>query len=128
MFRTASSTLVALLIFCSCSLRSLRRGLGPWWFAERLHGDALIAHLEDLQLLRRARRVKDHAVAWSGLHQRARQWRHPADMVAVQIDLVDADDADDPLRSSGVGVPHGRPEEDLRRGPPTSRGFRVHHF
>ena len=66
-----------------------RRGLGPGWFAEGLHGDALITHLEDLQLLRAARRVKDHAVAWSGLHQRARQRRQPADVVAIQIDLVE---------------------------------------
>ena len=72
--------------------------------------------------------MKDHAVAWSGLHQRARQRRHPADVVAIQIDLVEADDAHHPLRSSGVGVAHGRPEEDLRRRPPASRGFRVHHF
>ena len=74
-----------------------RRGLGPRWFAEGLHGDALITHLEDLQVLRRTRRVKDHAFAWSGLHQRARQWRHPADVVAVQIDLVEADNAHDSL-------------------------------
>ena len=33
-----------------------------------------------------------------------------------------------PLRSSGVGVAHRRPEEDLRRRPARSRGFRVHHF
>src|SRR6266550_8800514 len=155
--RTASSTLVVSSISCSFSLRarikaavpgiqiehirtkaerisrdltrtSLWRGLGPWRFAEGVHGDAFITYLEDLQLLRSARRVKDHPVAWSGLHQRARQWRHPADVVSVQIDLVEADDAHDPLRSSGVGVAHGRPEEDLRRRPPTSRGFRVHDF
>ena len=87
-----------------------------------------ITHLEDLQLLRTARRVKDHAIACSGLHQRAGQWRHPADVVAIQIDLVDADDAHHPLRSRGVGVAHGRSEEDLRRRPPASRGFRVHDF
>ena len=35
----------------------------PQVVAEGLYGDALIAHLENLQLLRRARRVKDHAIA-----------------------------------------------------------------
>ena len=39
-----------------------------------------------------------------------------------------ADDAHDPLRSSRVGVAHGRSEEDVRRRPPTSRGFRVYDF
>ena len=47
---------------------------------------------------------------------------------AVQIDLVEADDAQHPLRSSSVGEAHGRAEEDLRRRPPTSRRFRVHDF
>src|SRR6185295_19039640 len=37
---------------------SLRRGLGPRWLAEGLHGNALVTHLEDLQVLRSARRVK----------------------------------------------------------------------
>ena len=39
-----------------------------------------------------------------------------------------ADDAHHPLRSRGVGVAHGRSEEDPRRRPPRSRGFRVHDF
>ena len=72
--------------------------------------------------------MKDHAIACSGLHQRTGQWRHPADVVAIQIDLVEADDAHHALRSRGVGVAHGRSEEDLRRRPPASRGFRVHDF
>ena len=46
----------------------------------------------------------------------------------MQIDFVDADDADHPLGSGGVGVADGRAEEDVRRGAPASRGFRVHHF
>src|SRR4029077_14865424 len=71
---------------------SLGRGLGPRWFAEGLPGDPVVTHLEDLQLFRRARRAKDHTVAWSGLRQRASQWRYPTDVVAIQIDLVDADD------------------------------------
>ncbi len=50
---------------------SRRRGLGSGWFREGLHGNALIAHLEDLERLRTARRSKDHLIAFSGLHQRA---------------------------------------------------------
>ena len=79
-------------------------------------------------MLRAAWRAKDHAVAWPGLRQRARQRRHPADVVAIQIDLVEADDAHHPLGSGGVGVAHGRSEEDVRRRAPASRGFRVHDF
>jgi len=60
------------------------------WFAEGLYGKALITHLEDLQVLRLARGVKDHAIAYSGLHERTGQWRQPADVVAIQIDLVGA--------------------------------------
>src|SRR4029077_16143500 len=99
----------------------LRRGLGPRWFAERLHGDALISHFEDFQCLRTARRVQYHAVARPRFHQRARQWRHPADIAAIQIDLVDADDAPPPLRSRGTGVANGRSEKPLRRRAPASR-------
>ena len=45
-------------------MRLARCGLSPRWFAEWRHRDALVTHLEDLQLLRAARRVKDHTVAW----------------------------------------------------------------
>ena len=50
----------------------LGRGLGPGWFAERLHGNALITHIDDFQFLRSTRRAKDHRVAWPGFHQRPR--------------------------------------------------------
>ena len=49
---------------------SFRRGLGPRWFAKCRHGDALITHLEDLQLLRTARRAKDYLG-----HDPAQRWR-----------------------------------------------------
>ena len=41
------------------------RGLRARWFFEGVHGDVLVAHLEDLQSLRAIRRVKHDAVAWS---------------------------------------------------------------
>ena len=68
-----------------------RGGLGPRWFPEGCDGNAFVTHLENVQVLRTARRVKDRDVAWSRLHQRACQWRHPANMVAFSIDLVEAD-------------------------------------
>src|SRR5215475_14377169 len=77
------------------------RGLGARWFAERLDGDALVIDLENLELLGAPRRVQDHTISWPGLRQRARQRRHPADMAAIKIDLVEADDAHDPLGAGG---------------------------
>jgi hypothetical protein len=53
---------------------SARCGLGSRWFAEGLHRDALITHLEDLQLLRTAWRMKDDTIAHSALHQGTGQW------------------------------------------------------
>src|SRR5579864_7228767 len=49
-------------------------------------------------------------------------------MVAVEIDLVGAHDAYHSLRSSGIGIAHGRSEECPRLRLPRSRSFRVHHF
>src|ERR1700691_3728918 len=49
-------------------------------------------------------------------------------MVAVEIDLVGAYDAHHSLRSCGIGIAHGRPEECPRLRLPRSRSFRVHHF
>src|SRR6476620_3305367 len=49
-------------------------------------------------------------------------------MVAIEIDLVCADDAHDSLRSRGIGIAHGRSEESPRRRLPRSGSFRVHHF
>jgi hypothetical protein len=51
-----------------------RAGLGPGRFAEGLHRNALVTHLEDLQVLCPARCVKDDAVARSRLQQGTRKW------------------------------------------------------
>src|SRR5580692_6063939 len=49
-------------------------------------------------------------------------------MVAVEIDLVGAYDAHHSLRSRGIGIAHGRPEECPRLRLPRSSSFRVDHF
>jgi len=49
-------------------------------------------------------------------------------VVVVEIDLVGAHDAHHSLRSSGIGIAHGRSEECPRRRLPRSRTFRVYHF
>ena len=46
--------------------------------------------------------------------------------VAIQIDLIEADDAHLPLSAGGL-VPYRGSEEDLPRGAVTSRCFRIHH-
>src|SRR5947208_212400 len=103
----------------------LQRRFGPWRFRKGRYGDALIAHLENLQVLGAARRVQHDAIAGSRLHQRGGQRRQPADVIAIQIDLVAADDAHGSFGSSGVDVAHRGAEKDLRGGAPTSGRFRV---
>src|SRR6185295_17363626 len=68
--------------------------------SERIDRDSLVSHVEDFQVLDTARRTENDAVAWSRLHQRACKRRSPADVVAIQIDLVEADDA---YQSLGAG-------------------------
>ena len=52
----------------------LRCRLGARRFGERFDRDALVTHLENLQLLCAARRLQHHRVSRPRLHQRARQW------------------------------------------------------
>ena len=78
-------------------------------------------------MLGAARRVEDDAIAGSRLHQRGGEWRQPADVMAIQIDLVAADDTHRSLGSSGRGVAHCGSEEDLGRGAPGSGRCRVDH-
>ena len=91
-------------------------------------GNALVRNIQDVQVFDAAGRAKDDAIARARLHQRARQRRHPADVVQLKVDLVGADDADGAFDSRGIAVAHGRAEEDLRRCPPGSRTFRIDHF
>src|ERR1700722_20561838 len=83
---------------------SLCRGLGSGWFTERFYRNALVTHFQHRQVFCPARRLENHAVTCCGLHQRAPQGGHPADVVAVEIDLVDAYDADYSLSPRGIGI------------------------
>src|ERR1700691_5962209 len=107
---------------------SLCRGLGSRWFTERFHRNALVTHFQHGQVCCTARRLEHYAIARCRLHQRAPQRRHPTDVVAFEIDLVGAHDAHHSLRSCGIGIAHGGPEECPRRRLPRSRTFRVHRF
>ncbi len=112
--------------------KSLRRGLGPslgpGWFAERFHSNALVTHLQHGQGFCPARQLKDYAVTRCRLHQRAPERGHPTYVVAVEINFVGAHNAHQSLRSRGIGIAHGRAEKCFRRCGPCSRSFRVHHF
>src|SRR5205823_1733778 len=68
--------------------------------------------LADLEMLRLRWRAQLHAVAGARLHQRISERRAPADVAAVEVHLVDADDRDDVFEAGGVLVGHGRAEED----------------
>jgi hypothetical protein len=104
------------------------RGFGARGDGERLQRDAFVTHLENLEWLCTARRVHDDTVAGPVFHQRARQRRLPADMTAIQIDLIDANDAYFAFGAGAVSVAHRRSEEDLTGGAARSRNFRIHDF
>src|SRR5580700_1755049 len=107
---------------------SLCQGLSSRWYTEPFHRNALVTHFQHGQVCCTTRRLENYAIARYRLHQRAPQRRHPADVVAVEIDLVGAHDAHHPLRSRGSGIAHSGSEECPRRRLPRSRSFRVNHF
>ena len=72
--------------------------------------------------------MENYAVTRCRLHERAPQRRHPAEVVAVEIDLVSAYDGHHSLRSRGIGIAHGRPEVCPRRCHLRSWSFRVHYL
>src|SRR5437899_11489162 len=76
-------------------------------------------------MLRLRWRAQVHAVARARLDQRIGERRAPADVAAVEVHLVDADDRDDVFEADGVLVGHGCAEEDTRSGrpPPRSGGI-----
>ena len=117
-----------LYCFSGAGLPRLRHGLGTRRLGKRRDGHALVPHLDDLQVFDASRGFEDDGVTWSGLHQRARQRRHPADLVTFEIDFVDADDRHDPFHARGVLVPDGRAKENVRGGPAHSTRFWVHDF
>src|SRR5215469_18574667 len=92
------------------------RRLSSWRFTERIHRDRRVLDVDDLEMLRLRWRAQVHAVAWPRLHQRIGERRAPADVAAVEVHLVDADDGDDMLEADGVLVGHRCAEEDARSG------------
>src|SRR4051794_38769593 len=87
---------------------------GSGRLAERVHWNLVVLDIYDLELLGLLRCAQDDEVAQNRFHQRASERRHPADVAAVQVDLVDADDADDVVLAGGVAIRHGRAEEHPR--------------
>src|ERR1700747_3671483 len=94
----------------------LGRRLSSWRFAERIHRNRRVLDLDDLEMFRLRWRAQVHAVAGARLHQRIGERRAPADVAAVEVHLVDADDRDDVFEAGGVLVGHGCAEEDARGG------------
>src|SRR5688572_14304478 len=89
-------------------------GLSPWRRRERLDRYLLVANLEDFQFLGSTRRPKDHCVALAGLHQRVGERRHPADIAAIQVQFVRADNTNFAFGAGFVRQAHGCTEENLR--------------
>src|SRR5205809_1095935 len=87
-------------------LASARR-LGARRLAEGVHGNREVLHVQDLERFGLRGGAQQDAIARPRFHQRARERRHPADIAPVQIDLVDADDADDVLAAGAVLVGDG---------------------
>src|SRR6516165_7916536 len=98
------------------NLRAGHLRLSSWRFAERIHRNRRVLNVDDLEMLRLRWRAQLHAVAWARLHQRIGERRAPADVAAVEVDLVDADDRDDMLEADGVLVGHRCAEEDTVSG------------
>jgi hypothetical protein len=92
------------------------RRLSSQRFAERIHRNWCVRDLDDLEMLRLPRRVQIHAVATARLHQRTGERRAPADVAAVEVQLVDAYDRDDVFDAGSVLVGDGCTEEDARGG------------
>jgi hypothetical protein len=85
-------------------------GLCSKWYAERFHRNVLVKHFQQGQLCCATRRLENYAIPRCRLHQCAPQRRHPTDVVAVEIDLIGAQDAHHSLCSRGIGIAHSRSE------------------
>ena len=118
------------MFFRQVDLASARksRGLGARWFTEWFHFNALVTDFQHSQVFCAARQLKDYAVARGRLHQRARQRRHPTDVVALEIDFVCAHDAHRSLCSRGIGIADRGSKECSGRRLPRPSSLRVHHL
>src|SRR3954462_2836409 len=94
----------------------LGRRLSSWRFAERIHRNRRILDTDDLEMLCLGWCAQGHGVAGAGLHERIRERRAPADIAAIEVHLVNADDRDDVFEAGGVLVGDGCAEEDARSG------------
>src|SRR5215831_17997901 len=111
------STRLSMLIPIASALTVfLLRRLSSWRFTERIHWNRRVLDVDDLEILRLHRRAQDHALAGARLHQRIGERRAPADVAAVEVHFVNADDRDGVFEAGGVLVGHGRAEEDARSG------------
>src|SRR5438270_10244180 len=94
----------------------LGRRLSSWRFAERIHRNRRVLDEDDLEMLCLPWCAQVYAVTGAGLHERIRERRAPADVAAIEVHLVDADDRDDVFKAGGVLIGHGCAEEDARSG------------
>src|SRR5690348_4309084 len=90
--------------------------LSSWRLAESIHRNRRVLNADDFEMLRLRGRVKLHAVASSGLHERISERRPPTDVAAIQVHFVGADNRYDMFEAASVLVGHGCTEEDARRG------------
>jgi len=98
------------------NLRAGHLRLSSEWFAERIHRNRRVLDVDDLGMLRLRWRAQVHTLAGARLHQRIGKRRAPADVAAIEVHLVNADDRDDVFKAGGVLVGHGCAEEDARSG------------
>src|SRR3954462_11180498 len=87
------------------------RGFGARRLAKWIHGYRDVLDIDDREALGLPGSLEEHGIAGAGLHQRARQRRATADVVAGEVDFVEADNANDVFAIRGVAIGHGRAEE-----------------
>jgi hypothetical protein len=90
--------------------------LSSWRFAERIHRNRRVLDEDDLEMFCLRWCAQVYAVTGAGLHERMSERRAPADVAAIEVHLVDADDRDDVFEAGSVLVGHGCAEEDARSG------------
>lgn len=101
-------------------------GLG--WGLELVYVDAFVADFEDGEGFGAARGMEKDFVVLGRSHEGAAEGRGPADVVAVEIDFIGADDADCALCAGGVGIAHGSSEEGFGSALTGSGSFGVNHL
>lgn len=103
-------------------------GFGAEGSAEGFYGDSFVADFEDGEGFGAGRRLEEDFVVLGGSHEGSAEGRDPADVVAVEVDLVCADDAHDALCSGGVCVADGGSEEGPGGALPCSGSLGIDDF